>query len=154
MRHNPGVNHAPADDGVEVWRVSAAGRIGSVIGVGIWLVVAFVVTLFANDVLTAVLLWLFGVAGIVMAWRWAFVPFVELRATDVVIQNQWACTAVPYCDIASVDPGYWGVLIQRRRGNAVQAWAVQKSNLRQWMGSVDTRADRLAAAIRTRADLD
>ena len=63
----------------EVWRPSAAGRRGIVVFLAIWFIVALGV-LGGRDASTAVMLCFFGIGGIVMAWRHAYMPFVALTA--------------------------------------------------------------------------
>lgn len=141
-----------ADARDTVWRVTAVGRFGAVAISVVWLALAVGFTV-GNEP-SVVLLWVAFAAIMIGAWRWAFVPFIALTDTGVVIQNRLLRATVAYADIAAVQPGYSGLTITRRSGGSVTAWAVQKTNMKRWQGREDTRADQVAGAIRARAGLE
>jgi hypothetical protein len=90
------------------------------------------------------------VIGIATAWQFALWPAVILTETEVIVRNPWGTRHVPLGDIVGTGGAYAGLSIQRRSGETLAAWAVQKSNAAKWSGK-SSRADRAAAAILTAA---
>src|SRR4051812_47010847 len=104
------------------WKVRRAGRVAGVMLVVFWVALSFGLTFagFAGGVIAIV--WAATGLVVVGVWRSAFVPYIALTERGVVVQNPLLRSNVPYADIASVDPGYYGITIRRRRGDAVTAW--------------------------------
>ncbi|MEU8377530.1 PH domain-containing protein [Micromonospora sp. NPDC048894] len=123
-----------------VWKVSPLGRIG------VLLLVPMVgmVTYFIRGGLIPSLLTM--LAGVLIWFRYAFLPEVVLTATDVIVRNPGGKRQVRLPDVATVGTGYGGLTITTLTGEHLTAWAVQKSNLAKWTGR-HTRADEVAATI-------
>lgn len=135
----------------QIWRVSTAGRVAGVVLVVGWLALALGITLGGGAPGGAVaLIWWSGLLLVPWVWRWAFVPYVALKADGVFIQNRITSKFVPYPEITRVSGGYYGLTLRTSRGDVVIAWAVQKSNLARWLHR-QTRADEVAQAIVARA---
>ena len=133
-----------------IWRTAVSVRIGSVVVLLGWLALSLGITFgagVADGVL--VLIWVLGPVYGFGAWRYAFVPFVALRTSDVLVRNRWGQQVIPYGDIASVHPGYYGTTFRLKTGSSVTAWAVQKPNWASWLHR-RTRADDLSDAITER----
>ena len=90
---------------------------------------------------------LFALGG----WRLALVPQIAAAESGIVVDNPFGRTIVPWDDVADVVPGYAGLIIRRRDGRAVTAWAVQKANASKWMHR-RTRADEVAEGLLRMAD--
>jgi hypothetical protein len=93
-----------------------------------------------------VILWSVVAIACVGAWRGAFVPYLALTPSELVVQNRFTHTSIPIADVVGAKVGYYGVTIQRGDGRRVQAWAVQKSNLARVAGN-RTRGDEVIEAI-------
>jgi hypothetical protein len=85
----------------------------------------------------------------VAVWRYAFVPYVTLTADALVIQNPYRSRTIAYGEISRARASSYGILIRRRQGFGISAWAVQKSNYARTAGR-HTRADDLVEAIMLR----
>ena len=149
MRNVIGALEHPSQE--QVWRVARGQRVGSLVMVIAWLALTLGVTI-GGGVEAGVLVILWSVLPLValMAWRMAFIPYVALTPSAVVVRNRIGTKTIPYADIASAHPGYYGTTIKTRSGSSVVAWAVQKPNWATWFKQ-QTRADALAAAINQRA---
>jgi hypothetical protein len=135
-----------------VWRVRPAGRLAAILVVMAW--ASLVAGVSAGGAATGIVLALWSgllVVGLA-AWRWAFVPYVALTASAVVVQNRVSRLQVAYRDIESVRAGYRGLMITRAGARPVVAWAVQKSNIASWSHK-RTRADEVAELIISRSGL-
>jgi hypothetical protein len=125
-----------------------SGRVAAVVVVLIWIGLAVGVTAGYGAALAAVLCPIVIVA-LFGAWRLAFVPYVSVSASGVIVQNPIGRSTVPYSAIAEVGTGYTGLVLRLKNGRAVLCWAVQKSNAAKWSQS-RSRADEVADAIRAR----
>ncbi|MFI6458708.1 PH domain-containing protein [Streptosporangium amethystogenes] len=68
-------------------------------------------------------------------------PLLRLTDDAVVVRNPYERTRqIPLVEIMDLSAGSSGIEITTTRGTTVVAWAVQKSNLAQWLGW-QTRAD-------------
>jgi hypothetical protein len=131
------------------WRVSPLGRIGAALAILFWFGLALGLTVGGEAIGPVAFVWLFLLAIAVCAWSWAFVPYVDLTLTEVIVQNRIRKTSLPYTAIREIRPGYYGLRFITNDGRALTAWAVQKSNAATWMHR-RTRADDLADVIRGR----
>jgi hypothetical protein len=136
----------------EVWRPSRGSRVGAwVVGSlgGLLCLVslaAAVTGVGADALLAAVVFGLFPV----FAWRWGTHPLLGTCEDGVVVRNPVRTVVVPWSDVERCLPSSLGLVVERRSGRAVVAWAVQKSNLSRWLRR-RTRADDVAAALEERA---
>jgi hypothetical protein len=99
--------------------------------------------------LFAIIMAVFFVVTVPAVWRWAFVPYVTLTGDAVVVANALMTHRVPLEKIKTVEPGYHGLIIRERDGDAQVAWAVQKANWMRWTPQ-RTRSDDVADAIMDR----
>ena len=95
------------------------------------------------DVLGALLL--FG-GGAVAFYLGGIRSRICAEAEGLLVVNGVGSHRIPWGDILSASPGYFGITLVRRDGTSVTAWAVQKSNLATW-GGRRTRADDVAETI-------
>lgn len=150
---------APVDELERVWRPMVVGRVGAgvLIAVGVLgMVDGFGVPLLAligsearvlRSSLTIVML--LGLL-VVLAWRYGLHPLLGVNADGVVVQNPIRRIVIPWRDIVSCSPSYGGLVIRRRHGWPVVAWAVQKSRFAERTG-YRVRADVVAEYIEARA---
>jgi hypothetical protein len=132
----------------QVWRVRLAGRIAGVCLVACWVALTVLVSVGGDVALTAIL----STTALCLAlgvWRWVFVPSVTLGASTLIIINRVSGQTVPYSQIAHVSSGYHGIIVCKRDGSSVRAWAVQQGNLKRWLGR-RTRSDDVVDAITLR----
>jgi hypothetical protein len=133
-----------------MWRVGLVGRIGAVGLCALWLALAVGVTLGGGvGVGVFVVMWASFVCLCLGVRYWAFVPYIALTETAVVIQNRMSSARIDYREIASAHSGDAGITIVRRDGTRVNGWAVQKSNAAKWTNKT-TRSDQVVAAITSR----
>jgi hypothetical protein len=136
----------------EVWRPARLGRVaaGSVGVTGGLLcalsLLAAVTGAGWGGLLAAVVFGLFPV----VAWRWGTHPLLGTSADGVVVRNPVRTMVVPWADVERCVPSSLGLVIERRGGRSIVAWAVQKPNTSRWL-SRETRADEVAAALEERA---
>ncbi len=126
-----------------VWRVSVAGRVGAIALVvfvlGLSMLIAFGPG--PNQERSAwIIVFALAVVSGIGAWRWAFVPKVILHDDTVEVRNRGTTKLIPYAEIDTVIPTYWGLQIRTRDRGTTVAWALQKSNLSRWTHR-STRAD-------------
>jgi hypothetical protein len=147
-------------EGLErVWRPMPVGRVGAavLIAVGLFgMADGFGVPLLAligseARVLRSSLA-VVGFLGLlaVVAWRYGLHPLVGVNAAGVLVRNPIRSIFIPWRDIVGCSASYGGLVIRRRHGWPVVAWAVQKSQLSRRMG-YQTRADVVAEYIEARA---
>ena len=129
----------------EVWRVRLAGRVAAVVLTIGWIALAVVISAGSNAGVSVVM-WLAAVLIGVGAWRWAFMPYLASSPDGVVIQNRFTRATVPWSEIARVRPGYYGLIIHKKTGGSVTAWAVQKSNVARWTGK-SSRGNEVAEVL-------
>jgi hypothetical protein len=86
----------------------------------------------------------------VVAWRYGLHPLLGVNDNGVLVQNPIRSVFIPWRDVAGCSPSYGGLVIRRRHGWPVVAWAVQKSRLAQRTG-YRVRADAVADYIEARA---
>jgi hypothetical protein len=102
--------------------------------------------------------WAVGSVGAVLvfglfpgvAWRWGTHPLLGASDDGVLVRNPVRVVTVPWADVERVVPSSLGLIIERRRGQPVVAWAVGKSNVSRWLRR-RTRADAVAATLEQRA---
>jgi hypothetical protein len=87
-----------------------------------------------------------GVAVSVVVWRTALHPHVSAAEDALVVSNPLGTLPIAWTDVVTVVPGYSGLVVSRRSGPPVTIWAVQKSNLYEWLGRPG-RADGIAEQI-------
>jgi hypothetical protein len=134
------------DHEVTVWRVRPAGRGAAVCVVILWLGLDVGVTVGLGLGAGAVMIWAALVLVAVLAWRLAFVPYISVSSSCIVVQNPFRRVTVRYAEIGQVQGGYYGLVLRLKNGGAITAWAVQKSNAARWLRK-RTRADEIAEAI-------
>lgn len=86
----------------------------------------------------------------VCAWRWGTHPLLATSAAGVTVRNPIRVRVVPWEDIERCAPSGLGLLIYRRAGKPVVAWAMHKPDWARWSGW-RMRADRVAEVIEERA---
>ncbi len=84
-------------------------------------------------------------AGLV--WRFAYHPRISITGDDLVVRNPLRTRRIPVAEVTDVQPGYSGLQFSQLSGPNVVGWAVQKTNVAQWLRR-ETRADRIAAEVR------
>ena len=134
------------------WRPRRVARIGGVAVVALALLLAVTFTAAppsATGYLPAAVLWVLTAVTAIGVWRGAFRPSITCTPTGLHIRNPGSEAFVPWADIHTVTPGYYGIAIKERTGDVVTAWAVQKPNWATWLHR-RTRADDVADAIRRR----
>jgi hypothetical protein len=137
----------------QTWRVTLAGRVVGVVfaAFGLWVLVRAALSGARDGFDLAIAYGLgLGLAAVLVPLLIAVRPSVTLTDTDVEVRNPLRTRRVPLGEIADAKTGYGGLRIETRDGRAVNAWAVQKSNLASWSGR-HTRADDVADAIRKAA---
>ncbi len=82
-------------------------------------------------------------------WCLAYRPRLTLTATTIEVQNPLRSRSYALCGFSGASPGYAGIELERRDGEKVTAWAVQKSNIAGWLRR-RTRADLVTDTIETR----
>lgn len=133
------------------WRASApvlwagrlavgAGALAALFGVG-WLLLAP-----SADPLVGLFAAAGGMAVSAVVWRAALHPRVAATEHALVICNPLETLRIPWADVVTVIPGYSGLMVSLRGGPSVTIWAVQKSNLYEWLGRPG-RADGIAEQI-------
>lgn len=90
--------------------------------------------------------------GVLATWRLASVPYVAASSGGIVVQNPILRRTIQWQNVASVECGYAGLVIRTKDGDAISAWAIQKSNLARWTHS-RTRADDVAAILMSNSGL-
>jgi hypothetical protein len=128
-----------------MWRVRPAGRGGAVFVVALWVGVATLVTT-GYSLGVAVVVWVPLVVIVPAAWRMAFVPYVAVTSSHVVVQGILIRRTIEYNNIREVRGGYYGLTFVLKDGGFLTAWAVQKSNIARWTGS-RARADEVSDEI-------
>lgn len=73
-------------------------------------------------------------------------PALIATLDGLVIRNPIRWHVVPWEDVERLDPGYYGIVVVRRRARPVIAVAVQKSNVAT-ASRATTRADRVIATL-------
>ena len=96
-----------------------------------------------------VFLWAIFVFVILEVWGLAFRPFLAVSNEGVVVQNPLDRVSIPWTDIQSVVPGYYGIAIRTNDGRIVTVRAVQKPNIANWSGR-RARADQVAELLCSR----
>ena len=134
----------------ETWRISTAGRIGSLLTAALWLGLAVAVTAAGGPVAIAAVFWAGFALLCVLAWRCAFVPSLVLTSTELDVRNSFGRFSVPLDQITAAKVGYNGITLTTRDGRRVRAFAVQKSDLLRRMQR-RTLGDQVVDAILTRA---
>jgi hypothetical protein len=140
-----------SESSVQIWRVRPFGRFGSLVVAAGSIILAAGITFGATHEGLGVVavLWIYASMVSVGVWRGAFVPYIAVMPEAVVIQNPIVRLKVPWTDITGAGSGYYGLRIERKSGNSITAWAVQKSNTARW-GHKRVRADDVANVIMER----
>ena len=131
------------------WRPRAIARVagGLVVLLALLLAIGFTVSPpSATGYVPAVVFWLMVPIVAFGVWRNAFVAHVACMPEGLRVRNASSEVVIPWAEIVSVKPTYWGLWITERDGRIVTARAVQKSNAATWLRR-RTRADRIAATI-------
>jgi hypothetical protein len=141
-----------ADDLDEVWRPARLGRVAAAsvaVTGGLLCVLSLVAAVTGagwGGLLAAVVFGLFPV----VAWRWGTHPLLGAGAGGILVRNPVRTVVVPWAEVERCVPSSLGMVIERRGGRSVVAWAVQKPNTSRWLRR-ETRADEVAAALEERA---
>ena len=133
------------------WRPRTIARVGGavLVALGVLLAVALTASPPSAGYLPAVVIWVVVLVFSVGVWRSAYRAYVACTREGLRVRNAWEEFFVPWAEIASVKPTYWGLWIIKHDGKIVTARAVQKSNAATWLKR-RTRADEVAEAIRER----
>jgi hypothetical protein len=87
---------------------------------------------------------------VVRLWRYALVPFVAVSREALIVRNPLVKRRIPWSEIASCVPSYYGLQIGTHNGRTVTAVAIPKGNLSLWLNRL-TRPDRICQLILTEA---
>lgn len=75
-----------------------------------------------------------GVISTLLIYRRSVYAHVTATEQGVLVANPLRRRLVAWSEIEGVSSGYYGLMIGRRSGWPVTAWAVQQSNLASWRG--------------------
>lgn len=89
---------------------------------------------------------------VAMWWLCAVKPRLSVFEHELVIRNPLATRTVAMNDLTGVEAGYGGLVLTLRGGDQIRVWAVQKSNVANWLGR-RVRADEVADLLRKKAQL-
>jgi hypothetical protein len=143
---------------VKVWRREPLGRSAGwvLIGLGTCFAIGGLIASFAQleagEASYAAQFSIFVVAGAVMVlcgWLYGMHPKVKVDDAGVTVTNPIRRVEIPWSDIDHARPGRSGVVVVRRSGRTVQAWAMQPLFILVWPLR-NPRADELIREINTR----
>ena len=147
----------------QVWRVSTLQRVLWVVVLLGWLALTLAVTIGGNKTPGAgaaptVFLWIAFVVVALGAWRYGFIPYVEVTATELVIRNAFTFRQIHWTQIKTIKPRSIGLIVVTKQGGLPRsAWAVQKGRGAQWT-NMRTHADDVTTVlmehVRTAGSLD
>ena len=137
------------------WRPRLAGRVAAwlAIVVAVPLAVWAVIWGVLNDKVTSALLMsALLILYAIGRWRWALHPRLIVLADGIKVRNGFSEQFVEWAEVDRCAAGYMGIVVVKKDGGTVTAFAVQKSNAMAWLNR-RTRADEVAEYIERRARL-
>ena len=99
----------------------------------------------AAGLLLAVLCWAAAAVFVLVPFR----AFIRVEAAGVGYRNLFATRTIPWNQLRACRAGYSGISLLLVDGSAANAFAVQKSNMAQWL-HWKTRADEVCEVIELR----
>jgi hypothetical protein len=142
---------AVSDEFDQVWGSAMGTRIGAVAlgAAGVVVAVAGLAAAAGGDVggglAVAVVFGLFPV----VAWRWGTHPLLGLSTRGITVRNPVRTTVAGWDEVGRCATTSLGLVIERRTGRPLVAYAVAKPSVARWLGR-RTRADEVATAIEQR----